>query len=138
MTMQNVDRRTAIALGAAMFAPATLLPTPARPEIYAKHSGLAVMPGIRRIDLGRWPAPLANYRSVSMADYVIAPGSGFPAANTWHDTICHVLDGEVRVRKGREFKLSAGSVLVCAKGETKEIANPGELDAVMRFILLKT
>lgn len=132
--METVDRRTALALGAAMLAPAALLPGAARAEMYARHAGLEIMPGVRRIDLGKWPAALPTYKSIWITDYIVAPGSGFPPEN---DRICHVLEGEFRVKKDREFLVKAGGLYVCVKGETKEDTNPGQIDAVLRVIALK-
>lgn len=135
--METIDRRTAMALGATIFAPAALLPDPTRAELYARHAGLEIMPGVRRIDLGRWPASLPTYRAIVMTDYVVAPGSGFPLEKIRHDTIYHILEGEFRVKKDKEFMVQAGGVFVCIRGESKEAANPGQVDAVMRVIVLK-
>ena len=136
--MATMDRRAALALGTAMLAPAALLPTPAKAELYARHAGLLVMPGVRRIDLGRWPSSLPNYKSIVMTDYILAPGSGLPPETVWYDRICHILEGKVMVRKAREVLINAGDIFVSVKGESQEITNPGEIDAVMRLIALKT
>lgn len=135
--MEIIDRRAVIALGAAILAPAALLPGSAKAELYARHAGLEIMPGIRRIDLGRWPAPLPTYRAIVMTDYVIAPGSGFPLEKIRHDTIYHLLEGELRVRKDKELIVKAGGLFICIKGESKQDTNPGQVDAVMRVIALK-
>jgi hypothetical protein len=135
--MATMDRRTAMALGAAIFTPASLLPAPAKAEMYARHAGIEILPGVRRIDLGKWPASLPSYKSIWINDYVVAPGSGFPREKIWYDRICHVLEGEFRVKKGKEFLVKAGDVYVCVKGEEKEDVNTGQLDAVLRVIALK-
>jgi hypothetical protein len=134
--MENIDRRTAMALGASIFLPAALLP--ARAEMYARHAGLVVMPGVRRIDLGRWPAALPTYKSIVMTDYIVAPGSGFPPEKIRHDTIYHILEGEFRVKKDKEFVIKAGDIFVGVIGESREATNLGQIDAVMRVIALKT
>ena len=72
-----------------------------------------------------------------MSDYVVAPGSGFPPEKIRCDRICHVLEGEFRVEKDREFTVKAGDLHVCVTGETKEDTNPGQVDAVLRVIALK-
>jgi len=138
MTMETIDRRTAITLGAALFAPTALLPSPAKAEMYARHAGLVIMPGVRRIDLGRWAAALPNYKAIAITDYIMAPGSGFPPEKIRQDTIYHVLEGELRVKKGKEFFVKAGEIFVCAAGQSKEDTNPGEVDAVVRVITLCT
>ncbi len=95
------------------------------------------MRGVRRVDIGRWPASLPTYRSIAITDYIIAPGSGFPAEKPRHDTIYHILEGEVRVKKDKEFAVKASDLFVCVTGESREITNPGEVDTVMRVIALK-
>ena len=136
--METVDRRSALAFGAAIFSPAALLPAPAHAEMYARHAGLVIRPGVRRIDLGRWPSALPDYKAIVMTDYILAPGSGFPQETIRHDTIYHILEGEVLVRKDREFTVKAGDLYVCVRGETREDTNPGQVDTVMRVIVLKT
>jgi quercetin dioxygenase-like cupin family protein len=136
--METMDRRTAMALGAAILAPACLMPRPLNAETYARHAGLEIMPGVRRIDLGRWPVALPAYRAIVMTDYVVAPGAGFPPEKIRHDTIYHVLEGEFRVKTDKEFVVKAGELYVCVIGETRADANPGQLDALLRVIALKT
>jgi hypothetical protein len=46
--MVAMDRRTAMALGAAMLAPAVLQQRPAKAEMYARHAGIEVLAGVRR------------------------------------------------------------------------------------------
>ena len=135
--MQAVDRRMAMALGAAMLAPATLDLPPARAEMYARHAGIQFLPGIRRIELGHWPVSFLSYKSIMIADYIVEPGAGFPPERMKYDTIFHVLDGEFRVKANREFLVPAGAAFACAAGESKEDTNTGQLDAVMRVITLK-
>lgn len=136
--MKSIDRRNAIMLGAAMFAPAASLPGSANAEMYARHAGFEILPGVRRIDLGRWPAALPDYKAIVIADYVVAPGSGSPPEKLRHDTIYHILEGEFRVKKDKEFMVQAGGLFVCVRGESKEDTNTGQIDAVMRVITLKT
>ena len=134
--METMDRRTALALGAAIFAPSVLMPRPAQSEMYARHAGLVVAPGVRRLDLGRCPSPLLAYHAITVTDYIFAPGSTAPAARLWHDTIYHVLEGEFRIKKDQEFSVKSGGLFVCASGEMKEETNTGEIDAVLRAISL--
>jgi hypothetical protein len=72
-----------------------------------------------------------------MTDYVVAPGSGFPLEKIRYDRICHILEGEFRVKKGREFIVKAGDLYTCVIGESKEDTNTGQIDAVLRVIALK-
>ncbi|WP_162914183.1 hypothetical protein [Taklimakanibacter lacteus] len=136
--MRSIDRRDAIMFGAAFCAPAALLPDSANAEMYARHAGFEILPGVRRIDLGRWPAALPDYKAIVITDYVVAPGAGSPSEKIRHDTIYHILEGEFRVKSGKEFMVTAGGLFVCVRGESKEDTNTGQIDAVMRVITLKT
>jgi hypothetical protein len=132
--MENIDRRTALALGCAIFAPVALSPGSAKAAMYGKDAGKEIMPGVRQVDLGKWPATFPAYKSIVITDYVVAPGSGFPPDKMKNDMICHILEGEFRVKKDKEFTVKAGDVFVCTTGETEEDTNPGQVDAIMRVI----
>lgn len=136
--MQKIDRRAAVLLSAAIL-PVALSSTPAKAGMYGKDAGKEIMPGVRQVDLGKFPAALPNYKSVVFTDYIVAPGSGFPSEAMKNDMICHILEGEFKAKKnGQEFTVKAGDVFVCATGETEEDTNPGQVDAVMRVIDLMT
>jgi quercetin dioxygenase-like cupin family protein len=133
--MENIDRRSAMILGAALVAPVLGSARTANAAMYAKDAGKEIMPGVRQVDLGKWPAALPAYKSVVMTDYVVAPGSGFPSEKMKNDMICHILEGEFKAKKdGKEFTVKAGDVFVCVTGETEEDTNPGKVHAVMRVI----
>lgn len=137
--MENVDRRSSMVLGAALLVTSLASARPANAAMYAKDAGKEIMPGVRQIDLGKWPAALPNYKSIVITDYVVAPGSGFPPDKMKNDMICHILEGEFRAKKNdKEFTAKAGDVFVCTIGETEEDTNPGQVDAVMRVIDLMT
>ncbi|WP_162918786.1 cupin domain-containing protein [Taklimakanibacter deserti] len=137
--MDNIDRRSAVLLGAAFLAPALGSARTAHAAMYAKDAGKEIMPGVRQVDLGKWPVALPNYKSIVITDYVVAPGSGFPPDKMKNDMICHILEGEFRAKKdSKEFTTKAGDVFVCVTGETEEDTNTGQVDAVMRVIDLMT
>lgn len=132
--MENIDRRSAILLSAALVVPALGSARAASAAMYAKDAGKEIMPGVRQVDLGKWPAQLPTYKSIVITDYVVAPGSGFPPEKMKNDMICHILEGEFRVKKDKEFTVKAGDVFACIIGESEEDTNPGQVDAVMRVI----
>jgi len=51
-----------------------------------------------------------------------------------NDMICHIIEGEFRVKKDKEFTVKAGDVFVCVTSESEEDTNPGQVDAIMRVI----
>jgi hypothetical protein len=132
--MQDMDRRSAMFLAAAFVVPTVATPREANAAMYAKDAGKEIMPGVRQVDLGKWPAQLPNYKSIVITDYVVAPGHGFPPDTMKNDMICHILEGEFRVKKDKEFTVKAGDVFACIIGESEEDTNPGQVDSVMRVI----
>jgi quercetin dioxygenase-like cupin family protein len=133
--MENMDRRSAMLLGAALLAPVLGTARTASAAMYGKDAGKEIMKGVRQVDLGKWPAQLPSYKTIVITDYVVAPGSGFPSEKMKNDMICHILEGEFRTKKNdKEINVKAGDVYVCVKDETEEATNPGQVDAVMRVI----
>jgi hypothetical protein len=132
--MDTIDRRSAMLVGTALLLPALGASRSANAAMYAKDAGKEIMPGVRQVDLGKWPAQLPNYKTIVITDYVVAPGHGFPPDTMKNDMICHILEGEFRVKKDKEFTAKAGDVFACIIGESEEDTNPGQVDAVMRVI----
>ena len=87
-----------------------------------------------QVDLGKFPSKLPNYKTIVITDYIVKPGSGFPSEKMKNDMICHILEGEFKVKKDKEFTVKAGEAFVCVTGETEEDKNPGKVDAIMRVI----
>jgi hypothetical protein len=134
--MENLDRRHALVLGAALLAPFAVTSSPAQAAMYGPDAGKEIMPGVRQVDLGKWTVALPTYKTVVITDYIVAPGSGFPSEAMKNDMICHILEGEFQVKQSpdKEFTSKAGDVFVCVKDQTEEDKNNGQVDAVMRVI----
>jgi hypothetical protein len=133
--MESLDRRSAIVLGAAVFAPLVSFSRPAAAAMYAPDAGKEVMPGVRQVELGTWPIDLGAYKSAVVNDYVFAPGSGFPSEAMKNDMICQMVEGEVWVKQGdKEFTAKMGHTFSCAKDSFEEDKNQSSAVAVMRVI----
>jgi hypothetical protein len=135
--MDNVNRRNALILGAALASPLALASTAAKAAMYGADAGKEIMPGVRQVDLGKWDVALPNYKNVVITDYIVAPGSGFPPEKMKNDMICHILEGEFQVKQvgpDNEFTSKAGDIFVCVKDQSEEDKNTGQVDAVMRVI----
>jgi len=133
--MELLDRRSAFVLGAAVAAPVFAMPRPAMAAMYGPDDGKEVLPGIRQIDLGKWPVSFATYKSVAVSDYVSAPGSSFPNEAMMNDMVCQILEGEFWVKQGDlEFTAKTGHVYACGKGTFEEAKNQSGAAAVMRVI----
>jgi hypothetical protein len=122
--MESLNRRSALFLGVAL-APAMGLPRPAAAaSMYGSDAGKEILPGIRQIDLGKWPIEIGAYKMAVVTDYVFAPGSGFPDEAMKNDMICQIMEGEVWVRQGdKTYTAKAGHVFACAKDSSEEDKN---------------
>jgi hypothetical protein len=70
--MENIDRRSAIVLGAAILAPVIASPRSAQAAMYDKDAGKEIMPGIRQVDLSKASVALPTYKTVVITDYIVA------------------------------------------------------------------
>jgi len=135
--MKNIDRRSALALGVASFAPIFALSRPAAAAMYGPDAGKEILPGIRQVDLGEWPVNFATYKKAVLTDYVFAPGSGFPNEAMKNDMICQILEGEIWVKQGElEYTAKTGHLFACGKDTFEEDKNQSSAAAVMRVINL--
>ncbi len=135
--MEQMNRRSALTLGLTAVAatPLAALATPAAAEMYGPGAGKEILPGIRQVDLGKWPVSFATYKTAVATDYIFAPGSGFPNEAMKNDMICQILEGEIWIKQGETpYTAKTGHVFACAKDSFEEDKNQGSTAAVMRVI----
>jgi quercetin dioxygenase-like cupin family protein len=136
--MEDIDRRSALALGFATAAtlPAVLTPTPAFAQRYRPDEGREIAPGVRRIDLMKRASEIPAYATVSMRDVVYQPGSKSENPGMANDMVCHCLEGELHVSQGpgKQFVAKTGDVWSCMKGMPETNVNNGNTIAIMRVI----
>jgi quercetin dioxygenase-like cupin family protein len=130
--MNDMDRRSAFALGLTVVA----LATPRAAEAQARNEGREVGPGVRQVDLGERESVLPAYKRLRMRDLVIQPGAATPDNVMMNDMLCHMTEGELAVRQNdSRFTVKKGDVWACAKTNTTEgTKNNGSTVAVMRII----
>jgi quercetin dioxygenase-like cupin family protein len=79
----------------------------------------------------------ATYKKAKVADYVFAPGSGFPNEAMPNDMVCQIIEGELWVKQGElEYTAKTGHLFACAKDSFEEDKNRSDAVAVMRVINL--
>jgi hypothetical protein len=136
--MEDIDRRSALALGFATAAtlPAVLTPIPAFAQRYRPDEGREIAPGVRRIDLTKRASEIPAYATVSMRDMVYQPGSKSENPAMPNDMVCHCLEGELQVSQGpdKQFVAKTGDVWSCMKGMPETNVNSGSTIAIMRVI----
>ncbi len=135
--MERLNRRSALVLGVALAPTLGLSQSAAAASMYGPNAGKEILPGIRQVDLGKWPINIATYKTAVVTDYVFAPGSGFPDEAMKNDMICQIMEGEIWVKQGDEvYTAKAGHVFACAKDTFEEDKNQSNAPAVMRVINL--
>ena len=118
--MENLDRRSAVALGVAtvaMPAAATLAAArPAAAQTRGSTEGKEIRPGVRQIDLSPpRPSKIEGFKTVSMRDLVFQPGAEIPEFPMTNPMACQVTEGELTIRQdGREFVAKIQSIVMPA------------------------
>jgi quercetin dioxygenase-like cupin family protein len=136
--MEDIDRRSALAIGLATAAtwPALLTPTLAFAQRYRPDEGREIAPGVRRVELTKRASEIPGYATVSMRDMVYQPGAKSENPTMANDMVCHCLEGELQVSQGpdKTFVAKTGDVWSCKKGMPEADANNGSTIAIMRVI----
>jgi quercetin dioxygenase-like cupin family protein len=136
--MEDIDRRSALALGLATAAtvPALFTPIAAFAQRYRPDEGREIAPGVRRVDLTKRASEIPAYATVSMRDVVYQPGAKSDNPAMANDMVCHCLEGELQVDQGpgKQFVAKTGDVWSCKKGMPEANTNNGSTIAIMRVI----
>ncbi|OLC13086.1 MAG: hypothetical protein AUH29_14495 [Candidatus Rokubacteria bacterium 13_1_40CM_69_27] len=133
--MDKLDRRSALALFGFIAASAAVVKPAASQTTYktvGKDTTLA--PGVVERVYGEGPAIIPGFKSVSMRDIIMQPGSK-SAGNPMKDAmVCHITEGELRlVQEGKTFTAKKDHVWTCGKGTKEQAFNDGNIVAIMRI-----
>ena len=137
--MENMNRRSAIALGAtaAVATPLLAIATSATAKEYGPTEGKELAPGVRLVEVGEGNSDIPAYKSIKIVDIVYQPGAVFPATVMDNDMVCTITGGELKINKAdKEFTLKDGGMYTCAKGKTDMNTNTGGAVVVMRAAIL--
>jgi hypothetical protein len=134
--MSKIDRRSALGIGLAAASAAMIKPAASQTTGYKDSTP---WPGVtvRAYD-GETPAIIPGFKTVSMRDVIMQPGSKTMSPPMMNAMICHIPEGELRiVQEGTTFTAKKNFVWTCNK-ETKEQAfNDSSAVAIMRITDLK-
>ncbi len=136
--MKNVDRRSALALGLAAASAAVVKPAAAQAPDALAGKDTSPWPGVVVRAYGESPAMIPGFKTVSMRDIIMQPGSKTAGPPMPNPMVCHILEGEMRLEQdGKSFTAKKNFAWTCNKG-TKEIAfNESRAVAIMRITDLK-
>src|SRR5438874_10222845 len=118
--MTKVDRRSALEIGLAAASVAVVKPAAAQTMGY---KDTMPWPGVvvRAYD-GETPSLIPGFKTVSMRDVIMQPGSKTMGPPMMNAMICHIPEGELRIeQEGKTFTAKKNFVWTCNK-ETKELA----------------
>ena len=130
--MTKVDRRSALAIGLAAASVAVVRPTAAQTTGHKDEtpwSGVVV----RSYD-GETPSLIPGFKTVSMRDIIMQPGSKTMAPPMMNAMVCHITEGELRVeQEGKTFTAKKDFVWTCNKDTKEQAFNDGRIVAIMRI-----
>src|SRR5213082_2676867 len=132
MPMQKVNRRSAVALGLAAASAAVVKPAAAQTMGY-KYA--TPWPGVvvRAYD-GETPSIIPGFKTVSMRDVIMQPGSKTMAPPMENAMICHITEGELRLdQDGKQFTAKKDFVWTCNKNTKEQASNVTSAVAIMRI-----
>jgi hypothetical protein len=134
--MTKVDRRSALAIGLAAASVAVVRPTAAQTTGYKDETP---WPGVvvRAYD-GETPSLIPGFKTVSMRDVIMQPGSKTAGPPMMNAMVCHITEGELLVeQEGKTFTAKKNFVWTCNKDTKEQVSNPGSVVAIMRITDLK-
>jgi hypothetical protein len=136
MAMQSIDRRSAVVLGLAVASAAVVKPAAAQQTSYKDATP---WPGVTvRTYEGETPSIIPGFKTVSMRDVILQPGSKTMGPPMMNAMVCHITEGELQVeQEGKTFTAKKNYVWTCNKDTKEQASNVGNVVAIMRITDLK-
>ena len=134
--MTKLDRRSALAIGLAAASVGVVKPAAAQTT---GHKDTTPWPGVvvRAYD-GETPSIIPGFKTVSMRDVIMQPGSKTMGPPMENAMVCHITEGELRVEQdGKTFTAKKDFVWSCNKDTKEQAFNDGRVAAIMRITDLK-
>ena len=130
--MDTIDRRSALAIGLTAASAAIVKPAAAQTTDYKETTP---WPGVVvRTYGGETPSLIPGFKTVSMRDIIMQPGSktmGPPMPNAM---VCHITEGELQLdQDGKTFTAKKNYVWTCNKNTREQASNTGNIVAIMRI-----
>ena len=134
--MQKVNRRSAVALGLAAASAAMVKPAAAQTTDYKDATP---WPGVVvRVYSGDTPSMIPGFKTVSMRDVIMQPGSKTMGPPMENAMVCHITEGELQIEQdGKTFTAKKNIVWTCNKDTKEQAYNDGNVVAIMRITDLK-
>jgi hypothetical protein len=141
--MEEIDRRSALALGVAtaaatpLFTLATFAGAAEIAPAYGPNDGKEIAPGVRWVDLGTVDSEMVGAKSIVLGDAVFQPGASDIESVMDNDMLCLITAGEFTIKKAdREFNVKKGDYYTCGKGKTDHATNISDEVGIHRIAIL--
>ena len=134
--MDKIDRRSALGIGLAVASAAMMKPATAQT---AGYKDTTPWPGVvvRAYD-GETPSLIPGFKTVSMRDVIMQPGSKTMGPPMMNAMVCHIAEGELQVeQEGKTFTAKKSYVWTCNKDTKEQASNVSNAVAIMRITDLK-
>src|SRR6266498_5710601 len=87
---------------------------------------------------GRSPSLIPGFKTVSMRDVIIQPGSKTAGPPMMNAMVCHITEGELRIEQdGKTFTAKKNFAWTCNKDTKEQAYNDGKVVGIMRITDLK-
>ena len=136
--MKKLDRRSALKIGAAAASAAVIKPVVAQTTDALTGTDTSPWPGVVMRKYGESPSLIPGFKTVSMRDIIMQPGSKTAGPPMPNPMVCHILEGEMRIdQEGKTFAAKKNFRWTCNKDTKEQAFNEGSVVAVMRITDLK-
>jgi hypothetical protein len=134
--MQEVNRRSAVALGLAAASATVVKPAIAQTPGANETSPF---PGVVIRSYGEERSLIPGFKTVAMRDVIMQPGSKTKEETEMMNAmVCHIAEGELRiVQDGKTITAKKNYAWTCNKGTKEHAVNDSNAVAIMRITDLK-
>ena len=137
--MKKIDRRSALKIGlAAAASGAGVRPAAAQTTDALTGKDTSPWPGVVVRTYSESPSIIPGFKTVSMRDIIMQPGSKTMGGPMMNAMVCHITEGELRIeQEGKTFTAKKNFVWTCNKDTKEEAYNDGNVVGIMRITDLK-
>lgn len=136
--MKKVDRRSALAIGLAAASAAVVKPSASQTVDPLAGKDTTPYPGVVVRAYGESPSLIPGFKTVSMRDVIMQPGSKTAGPPMMNAMVCHITEGELRIeQEGKTFAAKKNFAWTCNKDTKEQAYNDGTVVSIMRITDLK-
>jgi hypothetical protein len=136
--MNKIDRRSALTIGLAAASAAMVKPAASQTADPLAGKDTTPYPGVVLRTYGESPSLIPGFKTVSMRDLIMQPGSKTAGPPMMNAMVCHITEGEMRIeQEGKTFTAKKNFVWTCNKDTKEQAYNDGAVVSIMRITDLK-